>query len=183
MEKATPWFPCWGIKFENKDIIIPDLVNNFLKIRPNNRWLLISKFSAASENHLWNAWYSMEQNFMNNTALSKNPDAEFIRIISGTNQLKTAFSRAGLNKNDEQAWLIYLPSVEENLDSLPNISTISFTESAQKIIYLINASILTERPRPSKEGLERLGIEFNGNFNSINDKLFISHIARSSLTS
>ena len=100
---------------------------------------------------------------MNNTALSKNPD-EFIRIISGTNQLKTAFSRAGLNKNDEQAWLIYLPSVQEN-DLLPNISTISFTESAQKIIYLINASILTERPRPIK--IRAIRNRINGNINSI----------------
>ena len=183
MERATPWFPCWGINFENEDLSIPDLVNKFLKIRPSNRWLLISKLSAASENHLWSVWYKMEQNFSDDTALSKNPDAEFIRIISGTNQLKTAFSRAGLNKNDNQAWLIYLPEIRENINSLPETSITSFTESAQKIIYLIDASLLTERPKPSKEGLDRLGIEFTGDTNSINDDLFIGHIARSALTS
>ena len=59
----------------------------------------------------------------------------------------------------------------------------SFTESAQKIIYLIEASLLTERPKPSKEGLDRLGIEFTGDMNLINDHLFIGHIARSSLNS
>tara|TARA_B100000700_G_C14840495_1_gene759006 strand:- start:42 stop:593 length:552 start_codon:yes stop_codon:yes gene_type:complete len=183
METATPWFPSWGLKFENSAISITDLVNKFLKNRPNNRWLLITKDAAASERHLWSTWYKMEKNFLEHTALSKNPDAEFIRIISGTHQLKTAFSRAGLNENDTQAWLIYLPQSQENIDSLPKTSMTEFAESAQKLIYLIEATLITERPKPSKKGLARLGIEFKGNDDSINDNLFISHLARSSLTS
>ena len=40
--------------------------------------------------------------------------------------------------------------------------------------------MLNERPKPTIEGLERLGINYNGNKKTINDELFISHIARSS---
>ena len=183
MDTNVPWFPCWGIKFDKTNISTSEIVENFLKIRPNSRWVLISIHSAASERHLWSAWFTMEQKFIQKSALSKNPDAEFIRILSGTHQLKTAFSRAGLNETDHEAWLTYLPESEDNLENIPQISTIEFTESAQKIIYLLNASIITQRPEPNKEGLERLGINFEGDFNSINDNIFISHIARSSLSS
>jgi tRNA threonylcarbamoyladenosine modification (KEOPS) complex Cgi121 subunit len=183
METITPWFPCWGIEIEEGEISISKFVEKFLEIRPNNRWLLISKYAAASEMHLWSTWYSMEQQYFQNTALSNNPDAEFIRILAGTQQLKTAFSRAGLIENDKQAWLIYLPKPEPNLEELPLISTIEFTESAQQLIYLLNATIINERPKPTIRGLERLGIKYNGKNNSINDELFISHTSRSYFSS
>ena len=183
MERSTPWFPCWGIKINERGESISKFVEKFLEVRPSNRWLLISKDAAASERHLWHAWFTMEQQYLQETALSRNPDAEFIRIISGTHQLKTAFSRAGLNEDDKEAWLTYLPSSKQNLDSLPDISITEFTEAAQKIIYLLNTTIITERPRPSKNGLKRLGIDYRGENKSINDDLFISHIARSSFSS
>lgn len=180
METITPWFPCWGIKIEDGEESSTKTIKKFLEIRPNNRWLLISKFAAASEMHLWSAWHSMEIQYLQNTALSNNPDAEYIRMIAGTQQLKTAFTRAGLVENDNQAWLIYLPKPRKSLEELPTVSTIEFTKSAQQIIYLLNATMLNERPKPTIEGLERLGINYNGNKKTINDELFISHIARSS---
>tara|TARA_B100001996_G_scaffold338258_1_gene290617 strand:- start:47 stop:595 length:549 start_codon:yes stop_codon:yes gene_type:complete len=182
MEKRTPWYPCWGIKINLEDFSISNFVKKFLEIRPNNRWLLISKDAAASERHLWHVWFAMEQQYLLKSALSKNVDAEFIRIISGTNQLKTAFSRAGLNETDTEAWLIYLPIAETNLELLPEIPIVEFTEEAQKITYIMNSSIITERPKPTKNGLERLGIKYEGNEGSINEELFISHIARSSFS-
>ena len=183
MERSTPWFPCWGIKINNNNMQISKFVEKFLDIRPNNRWLLISKDAAASERHLWHAWFTMEQKYLQKSALSKNPDAEFIRIISGTQQLKTAFSRAGLNQDDEEAWLTFLPNYNKNPELLPEVSITEFTEKAQKIIYILNTTMTTKRPKPSKNGLERLGIDYSGENNSINDDLFISHIARSSFSS
>ncbi len=183
MERSTPWFPCWGIKINKKGESTSKIVEKFLDVRPNNRWLLISKDSAASERHLWHAWFTMEQQYLQKTALSKNPDAEFIRIISGTHQLKTAFSRAGLNEGDKEAWLTFLPNPTQNFDLLPEISISEFAEVAQKMLYLLNATMINERPKPSKKGLERLGINYKGKNESINDDLFISHIARSSFSS
>ena len=182
MEKSTPWYPCWGIKINLEDYSISNFVKKFLEIRPDSRWLLISKDVAASERHLWHVWFAMEQQYLQKSALSKNVDAEFIRIISGTNQLKTAFSRAGLNENDTEAWLIYLPKPGSNLDSIPETPISEFTEKAQKITYLMNSKIITERPKPSMNGLERLGIKYRCDEVSINDNLWISHIARSSFS-
>ena len=96
--------------------------------------------------------------------------------------MKTAFSRAGLNENDTEAWLIYLPKPGPDLDSIPETPISEFTEKAQKITYLMNSNIITERPKPSINGLERLGIKYRGDESSINDNLFISHIARSSFS-
>ncbi|MBJ23184.1 MAG: hypothetical protein CMB64_00800 [Euryarchaeota archaeon] len=183
MEADVPWFPCWGIKLDINEKDKSKLVKKFLEIRPNNRWLLLSKYAAGGERHLWNTWYLVEENFNENSALSKNPDAEFIRVISGTNQLKTAFKRAGLNDDDSEAWLLFLPEKIENLDFLPKLSIESFTEKAQKILYQIKASLITERPKPTKLGIERLGITFEGNQDLINEDLFISHLAKSSLPS
>jgi len=183
MDADVPWFPCWGISFDKANSSTSEIVEKFLEIRPNSRWVLISINSAASERHLWSAWYTMEQLFFQKSALSKNPDAEFIRIISGTHQLKTAFSRAGLNKNDSEAWLAFLPESNGDLNELAEVSSIEFTENAQKIIYILNAKIITKRPEPSKDGLERLGINFEGDSKLINDDIFIGHLARSSISS
>ena len=183
MEAEVPWFPCWGIKLDAKEKDNSELVKKFLKIRPSNRWVLLSKYAVAGERHLWNTWYVVEENFNEDSALSKNIDAEFIRVISGTNQLKTAFKRAGLNDSDSEAWLIFLPEKKEGLDYLPEFLLEPFTEKAQKVLYQINASLITERPKPSKLGLDRLGIAFEGNIDLINEDLFISHLAKSSLPS
>lgn len=182
MKAEVPWFPCWGIKLDKNRKDNSEFIKKFLNVRPDNRWLLLSKYAAASERHLWSAWYLMEENFNQNTSLSNNPDAEFLRVISGTNQLKTAFVRGGINDTDNQSWLIYLPIQEQDSNELPELLREELIEKVQKIIYRINATLIPERPKPSKNGIDRLEINYEGNFDLINEDLFISHMAKSSLS-
>ena len=182
MEGDVPSFPCWGLKLDDIEKNNSEIVKRFLEIRENNRWLLISKNVAASDRHLWSTWYLMEENFLNDSALSKNPDAEFIRIISGTNQLKTAFKRAGLNDSDKEAWLLFLPEKNQGLDNLPEIQIKKLTKYSEKIINELNLEKTSEKPIPCKLGLDRLGIIYDGEEDLINENIFISHLAKSTLS-
>ena len=41
--------------------------------------------------------------------IANSVDAEFIRLIAGTHQVKIAFNNAGIRKGDESSWIIRLP--------------------------------------------------------------------------
>ena len=182
MKAEVPWFPCWGVRLNNNNQESSELIKKFLKIRPSSRWLLLSKFAAVSERHLWSAWHLIEENFRQKSSLSNNPDAEFIRVISGTNQLKTAFKRGGINETDRESWLIFLPSRGKNLNKLPILDYDNLIKEVQTIMYKLDASLLPERPKPTKLGADRLGIPYEGNLELISEDLFISHLAKSSLS-
>ena len=108
-EHRVPWFPAWGIQF-NEPLDDPrTIVGVFNEWRPSERWLLMAFDAAASEIHLWTAWHSLRRRELRKEMVGNNVDTEFLRLISGTHQIKTAFERAGLRSGDQSAWIVHLP--------------------------------------------------------------------------
>ena len=67
-----PWFPAWGIKFDSEIIDFKEILSSFNELRPDEKWFLLAFEVAASEKHLWTAWYSMKRN-QKKQKLSKQP--------------------------------------------------------------------------------------------------------------
>ena len=124
-DHPVPWFPAWGVRFAEPIANIFSVVSVFNEWRPSNRWLLASYDSLASEVHLWSAWYAMRVAESSGEMVAKTPDAEFIRLVSGTHQINKAFERAGLAVGDERAWVVFLPDFEIGV---PNTETSSTSE-------------------------------------------------------
>ena len=59
-----------------------NLIQEFLKIRPNQNWLLLADYAAQSQQQLWTAWLLSQQAFLQNRALARSIDAEFLRYIA-----------------------------------------------------------------------------------------------------
>ena len=107
-----PWFPAWGIKFDTEIEDFKKILSSFNNLRPDEKWILLAFEVAASEKHLWTAWYSMKRNQVKGKMVANSPDAEFLRIISGTHQVRIAFENAGIRNNDHYAWIVRLPENE-----------------------------------------------------------------------
>ena len=110
----VPWFPAWGVRFPQPLDNPQDVVSIFNEWRPDNRWVLVSFSAAASEIHLWTVWHALRRRELQNLMIGNSVDTEFLRLISGTHQIRTAFERAGLQQNDEAAWIVYLPKFGSN---------------------------------------------------------------------
>ena len=88
-------------------------------------------------------------------------DAEFLRLISGTHQISTAFERAGIRSGDQSAWIVNLPETAIGGDlgqmELPRTSYLDNEVEAARLMEHLGASLLARRPVPSETGLLRLG--------------------------
>jgi tRNA threonylcarbamoyladenosine modification (KEOPS) complex Cgi121 subunit len=164
----VPWFPAWGVRFPQPLDNPQDVVSIFNEWRPDNRWVLVSFSAAASEIHLWTVWHALRRRELQNLMVGNSVDTEFLRLISGTHQIRTAFERAGLQQNDEAAWIVYLPefgsddpfgSQEETGIKIPRDTYNSLSQEANRLKLHLNAELITQRPIPTMEGLERLGFE------------------------
>ena len=91
---GMPWFPAWGIEFSEPIENPSPTVSLFNEWRPSERWLLISFSAAASEVHLWTVWHALRRRELRNSMIGNSVDTEFLRLISGTHQIRTAFERA-----------------------------------------------------------------------------------------
>ena len=90
MHEQIPWFPAWGIRFKDEIKNTNEILSMFNELKTDNRWLLLAFDVAASERHLWTAWYSTKRNQKNGKMVANSVDAEFIRLIAGTHQVKIA---------------------------------------------------------------------------------------------
>ena len=156
-----PWFPAWGINFSEPIEDTGLIVSVFKKWRPNDRWLLLSYHAACSEIRLWTAWAALRRREVADRMIARTPDAEFLRLISGTRQLSTAFERAGVSKGDKKAWIVHLPDYDlgENFGET-EIQRSAYSDNdllATRLIEHLGVILLAKRPIPSNEGLIRLG--------------------------
>ena len=164
-----PWFPAWGIHFPEPLDDPQNVISIFNEWRPNERWLLLSYSAAASEIHLWTVWHALRRRELRNSMVGNNVDTEFLRLISGTHQIRIAFGRAGLKQGDENAWIVYLPEFGTeypfNLDGetlkIPRNTFNDATADANRLMLHLKSSLVTERPMPTVEGLQRLGNDSN----------------------
>ena len=158
---GMPWFPAWGIEFPEAIENSNSVVSVFNEWRPNERWLLLSYHAACSELRLWTVWSALRRREESDRMIARTPDAEFLRLVSGTRQLSIAFQRAGLSKGDKCAWIVFLPefSIGEEFGETEILrSTYSDSDlEATRLIEHLGANLLAKRPVPSDEGLIRLG--------------------------
>ena len=93
-------------------------------------------------------------------------DAEFLRLISGTHQLSSAFERAGISSGDQSAWIIHLPEIEIGKEfgrmEIPRTSYLDNEIEATRLMEHLGARLLARRPVPSEAGLLRLGVIESG---------------------
>ena len=158
----VPWFPAWGIVFSKPIEDLDEIIELFNKHRYNQRWLLLRSEAAASEVHLWTTWHSLRRKENSNKMAARTPDVEFLRLISGTHQIKTGFQRSGLRAGEEMAWILYLPKYGDTdvfgkID-LDRESYLENDEDARILIELIGSRMMPIRPIPTIKGLENIGI-------------------------
>ncbi len=159
---STPWFPGWGIKFAEPLIEVGEVVARFNEWRPNERWLLLAYDVACSEVRLWTAWSTLRRLEESGRMVARTCDAEFLRLISGTHQLSSAFARAGISNGDQSAWIIHLPETEIGEEfgqmELPRTSYLDNEIEAIRMMEHLGARLLARRPVPNEAGLLRLGV-------------------------
>ena len=181
MEPAQiPWFPAWGIEFHKPVEDSKDLVKTWLEIRPSERWVMISGVVATSERHLWAVWSHAVRNEALGKMVARTIDAEFIRILSGTHQIRVAFERAGVRNGDEHAWLLHLPlhpGFDDHGQSkiYPNIDKKNELDASKAMTWL-NGDLWTARPSPNTDGPKRLGINRDLSFEQI-EQVILAHAA------
>ncbi len=182
---SVPWFPAWGLGFSSPVDNVPELIAEIEEWRPDSRWSLISYEVAASEVHLWSAWHKSRSNEEQGKMIARDPGAEFLRIISGTRQIRTAIERSGISKGDTKAWLVRLPEIDTSGGigevSLPLDEYNNHNKDAERLIEIVGASLITRRPFPTKEGLEKIGfLEKGAEVNSeMIEQSFLLHASMS----
>lgn len=185
-DHPVPWFPAWGVKFSEPVENVFSVVSVINEWRPSNRWMMLAYEAAASEMHLWTAWYALRRNEDSDEMVAKTPDTEFLRLISGTRQINRAFERAGIALDDKCAWIVLLPDSDLGGGfgeySIPLDSYNEATDDAFRLIEQIGAKLIPNRPIPSTDGLKRIGC--NHRKDSVISEIeegFLSHIALSNL--
>ena len=163
MERSSsmPWFPAWGIDFEEAMVEPNEVVALFREWRPSERWLLLAYDAACSEVRLWTAWATLRRLEESNRMVARTCDAEFLRLISGTHQLSSAFERAGISTGDRSAWIVHLPEIavgeEFGRMEIPRTIYLDNELDATRLMEHLGAGLLACRPVPSEAGLMRLG--------------------------
>tara|TARA_B100001113_G_C20775232_1_gene477142 strand:- start:64 stop:621 length:558 start_codon:yes stop_codon:yes gene_type:complete len=181
MEPAQiPWFPAWGIEFQSPVKDPKKLVETWLEIRASERWVMISETVAASERHLWGVWSHAARNELLGKMVARTIDAEFIRILSGTHQIRVAFERAGVRKGDKHAWILCLPE-HPGFDAFGQSKSYPSHDRTQEIeaskaMSWLNGDLWTARPSPNSDGLDRLGLNRDLKFEQIESSM-LSHAA------
>ena len=180
---SMPWFPAWGIDFPEPLVEVGETVAVFSEWRPSERWLLLAYDAACSEVRLWAAWAALRRLEESGRMVARTCDAEFLRLISGTHQISTAFERAGIRSGDQSAWIVHLPETAIGGDlgqmELPRTSYLDNEVEADRLMEHLGASLLARRPVPSETGLLRLGaIETEGTIEAVgHEDAFLLHTA------
>ena len=158
---SMPWFPAWGISFAEPVVEPSEVVALFSEWRPSERWLLLAFDAACSEVRLWTAWATLRRLEESDRMVARTCDAEFLRLISGTHQLSSAFERAGINTGDLAAWIVHLPEIavgeEFGRMEIPRTIYLDNELDATRLVEHLGAGLLARRPVPSEAGLMRLG--------------------------
>ncbi len=181
-------YPCWGITFQSPVEDVKSLAACLLEWRRDDNWLLLGGHSAISDRQLWTAWMGVGSRQIQGKMRSHNLDAEFIRLIAGTHQIRIGFERAGVANGDQTAWLIHIPEYPESeIESMqwPELNRVELDEEAARLMRVLNASLLTHRPMPNSESTHKLALEIESDastedFSAI-ERAALSHIALADL--
>lgn len=154
-----PEFPCFKVDVSNS---VENLIQEFLKIRPNQNWLLLADYAAQSQQQLWTAWLLSQRAFLQNRALARSIDAEFLRYIAGTHHVSEAFRKVGIQDNHKTAWVIILPNHLKSADELiPDLDAEENLQSIGSLCQKLSMSIVDGKPELTIDGLKKLGIDID----------------------
>lgn len=159
---GVPWFPAWGVNLDEPIKDSGALVSSWIEHRPSNRWAMIAGPIPSSDRHLWAAWHVSTRNEERNSMVARTIDAEFIRILAGTHQIRLAFERIGPREGDDHVWIVHLPQstgIDSNglLEEYPAYDS-EIERMASDLMPLFDGELRTARPMPNIEGANRLGI-------------------------
>ena len=175
-----PQFPCVKLDISNHS---SDFIGEFLQQREDDSWLLMSHHAAHGQQQLWTAWLLAKRAFSNNKALARSLDAEFLRYIAGTHHVSEAFKKAGINKGDNTAWLIFLPNHIMDLDEItPSFSLDEFNSGVATLIEKLNVKAIEGKPEINVEGVKKMGIPLPESKLNLMDSI-IGHIISADLNS
>ena len=157
MEMAE--FPCFRVDVSNS---VENLIQEFLKIRPNQNWLLLADYAAQSQQQLWTAWLLSQRAFLQNRALARSIDAEFLRYIAGTHHVSEAFRKVGIQDHYKTAWGINLPNYQKSADELiPDLDAEENLQFIGSLCHKLSMSIIYGKPELTIDGLKKLGFEID----------------------
>jgi len=175
-----PQFPCVKLDISNHS---SDFIGEFLQQREDDNWLLMSHHAAQGQQQLWTAWLLAKRAFSNNKALARSLDAEFLRYIAGTHHVSEAFKKAGINEDDNTAWLIFLPNHIAELDEIkPSFSLDEFNFGVESLIEKLNLKMVEGKPEINIEGIKKMGIPLPESKSNLMDSI-IGHIISADLNS
>ena len=154
-----PEFPCFRVDVSNS---VENLIQEFLKIRPSQNWLLLADYAAQSQQQLWTSWLLSQRAFLQNRALARSIDAEFLRYIAGTHHVSEAFRKVGIQDHHKTAWVINLPNYQKSADELiPDLDAEENLQSIGSLCQKLSMSIIDGKPELTIDGLKKLGIEID----------------------
>ena len=154
-----PEFPCYRVDISHSG---ESLVSRFIELRPNQNWLLLADYAAQSQQQLWTAWLLSQRAFLQNRALARSIDAEFLRYIAGTHHVSEAFRKVGIQEGHKTAWVINLPNYQKSADELiPDLDAEENLQFIGSLCHKLSMSIIDGKPELTIDGLKQLGIEID----------------------
>jgi len=117
--------------------------------------------------------------------IANSVDAEFIRLIAGTHQVKIAFNNAGIRKGDESSWIIRLPEsdIGNGIDEV-YINRDSYNDhdsEASLLIEKMGGELISQRPIATLKGLMRIDYDKEVNETQSLEECFILHLVSSKI--
>ena len=176
--EASP-FPCVSVRLPSTDVEAH--VADFLEQRESPRWVLLGGHAVQGEAQLWTAWVQAVRHELRGSMVARSVDAEYIRYLAGTHHISEAFSRAGLQSGQEDAWIIYLPEgegVENSLGHLQPVANPSpaFNADVRSLTQVLGWSMQSKDMNYSIEGMKHLGIDGSAWPDSRIEEALLAHI-------
>ena len=126
---------------------------------------------AQTPRQLWTAAVVSSRNIERSTAQAHTLDAEFLRVLSGTNNVSEAFKRAGLAQGAQSGWLLHIPNIDQPLND-DDVSS-----SAQSLLTNLGLTKTETSLQINSNGAEKLGIALDGETEDIRiEAALIGHI-------
>ena len=157
-----------------------EAIDRFLKYRPSERWVLLGGHAAQSMEQLWTAWIQATRNELRGAMVARSIDAEFLRYLAGTHHISEAFARAGLQPDQQDAWILYLPEAKGVANDLGHLQPRailpeSFQADVNTLSWLLKWHPQEAEASYSIEGARLLGVDIDGWSNDRVEEALVAH--------
>ena len=158
-----------------------EAIDWFLKHRPSERWVLLGGHAAQGMDQLWTAWVQATRNELRGAMVARSIDAEFLRYLAGTHHISEAFARAGLQPDQQDAWVVYLPEAKGVANDLGHVQPVAIQPESFHADVNMLSGLLKWRPQKSSlsysiEGAGLLGVDVDGWSKDREEEALVAHI-------